>query len=188
MMRMQKILLILVVVLGVTPLIHAQMFTDQDIEEIRSEFIQSDEVIKLQNRLSSNIQPSEALDIEYQIDTMIIYHIFQTLSYRAGGRMKRTSLVLIWEYDKLLNKYYQKLMSVLNDEEKEKLILSQRMWIKFRDREDDFKGVLSCINPVKHGTMTTEISNYYRSEIIRRRVEDFTNYLNWYYFFEVEVH
>lgn len=73
------------------------------------------------------------------------------------------------EYDKVLNAVYQKLMVILNEPAKEKLIKSQRRWIKFRDAEFE---MIKQIYSTLQGTMWIPMHVAERVAIVRHRVEE----------------
>ncbi len=69
-------------------------------------------------------------------------------------------------WDVELNKYYKLLMSVLNGEEKEKLITAQKAWITMRDADMSFIGLYS---ENLEGSMYRVSANYHSMEIVRLR-------------------
>jgi len=46
-------------------------------------------------------------------------------------------------YDQVLNQHYKKLMSKLNKNGKQKLIIAQRAWLDFLNKDCEFSGVIS---------------------------------------------
>ena len=81
------------------------------------------------------------------------------------------------EYDHLLNKYYQRLMGKLKQEDREILRKSQRNWIAFRDSEHEVNQMLSNWEYSGGGTIQTTISAGYYLEITRRRLIEIYRYL-----------
>lgn len=69
-----------------------------------------------------------------------------------------------WDIE--LNKYYKLLMSVLNEEEKEKLKTAQKAWIIMRDADIAFIGLYS---ENLEGSMYRVSANYHTMEIVRLR-------------------
>lgn len=69
-------------------------------------------------------------------------------------------------WDMELNKYYKLLMSVLNEEEKEKLKTAQKAWIIMRDADIAFIGLYS---ENLEGSMYRVSANYHTMEIVRLR-------------------
>jgi len=81
------------------------------------------------------------------------------------------------EYDRLLNKYYQRLMDKLEPEDREVLRQSQRNWIVFRDSEHEVNQILTDWQYSGGGTIQTTISAGYYLEITQRRVIELYRYL-----------
>ena len=69
-------------------------------------------------------------------------------------------------WDVELNKYYKLLISVLNEEEKEKLKTAQKAWITMRDADISFIGLYS---ENLEGSMYRVSANYHTMEIMRLR-------------------
>ena len=80
------------------------------------------------------------------------------------------------EYDKLLNKYYQILLSRLKDADKPILRQTQRNWIQFRDSEENLNVVLSKEEYTGGGSADKVIYLSDRMELTKRRVIDIHNY------------
>lgn len=76
-------------------------------------------------------------------------------------------------YDKLLNKYYNKLMSVISEKSKKALKESQKEWIKFRDKERDFQNILY----EREGQVWGLSSRMKRYRMIKHRVDELVDYL-----------
>lgn len=69
-------------------------------------------------------------------------------------------------WDVELNKYYKLLMTVLTEEEKEKLKTAQKAWITMRDADISFIGLYS---ENLEGSMYRVSANYHTMEIMRLR-------------------
>ena len=69
-------------------------------------------------------------------------------------------------WDAELNKNYKLLMSVLGEEEKEKLKTAQKAWITMRDADISFIGLYS---ENLEGSMYRVSANYHTMEIVRLR-------------------
>ncbi|MBK7566947.1 MAG: DUF1311 domain-containing protein [Bacteroidetes bacterium] len=67
-------------------------------------------------------------------------------------------------WDVELNKYYKLLMTVLTEEEKEKLKTAQKAWITMRDADISFIGLYS---ENLEGSMYRVSANYHTMEIVR---------------------
>lgn len=79
-----------------------------------------------------------------------------------------------WDIE--LNKYYKLLLKELPSEAKEKLKISQRSWIDFRNKEFSFKS--NYYYEVKQGTMFYMISDNSRMEFVKNRALDLEEYYN----------
>jgi uncharacterized protein YecT (DUF1311 family) len=98
------------------------------------------EVLRLQLlKELENPSKNRELEIEFQVDR---FKIIQNIQKRTeeyvnpfGQNMNKINSFEEIEYDKLLNKYYQKLLNKLKEPDKETLRQAQRNWIKFRDSE-----------------------------------------------------
>lgn len=78
------------------------------------------------------------------------------------------------EWDKELNVVYQKLMKLLNDDQKKTLRQAQKEWIKYRDLE--FSNIDSIYE--MDGTMWGQVRIMERLEIVKNRTLSLQNYLN----------
>lgn len=58
--------------------------------------------------------------------------------YSSTNSMYKSADVEYKELDKLLTKYYQRLMGMLNQEQQAKLRESQRAWLKFREKQYEY--------------------------------------------------
>lgn len=77
------------------------------------------------------------MEKEFFIDTVYLENVRKLEIDYNGSTMGMNQATYKAEkaYDRLLNKYYKKLLDILADEDKLKKVKSQRNWIKFRDRE-----------------------------------------------------
>ena len=72
-----------------------------------------------------------------------------------------------------ISKYYKLLLNELDDENKAKLIESQRAWVKFRDLEID---LINSVYGKMAGTMWIVISACLKCEIVKQRALDLGEY------------
>jgi uncharacterized protein YecT (DUF1311 family) len=79
-------------------------------------------------------------------------------------------------YDKLLNKYYKKLLDVLKIEDKEVLIKSQKSWLIFRDNESKLIWTLKKNEYSGGGSIQHILANDEALDFLRNRVIDLFNY------------
>ena len=74
--------------------------------------------------------------------------------------------------DKKLNQTYQKLISQLSPERKQRLIEAQRAWISFRDKTCRFEA-----SEVLGGSAEPLFLTHCLTKVTQQRVQDFQNYL-----------
>lgn len=74
--------------------------------------------------------------------------------------------------DQKLNQNYQALTKRLSKTQKQKLVLTQQAWIKFRDLTCDYEK-----GQFEGGTLATSTYNYCLARITQQRVTDLENYL-----------
>jgi len=78
-----------------------------------------------------------------------------------------------WDIE--LNKNYKTLLGLLNEEQKEKLKVSQRQWIKYRDSELEFSR--SFYNQMQ-GTMWIPIAARTRLDLTKQRAQELLGYIS----------
>ncbi len=78
------------------------------------------------------------------------------------------------EWDKELNKKYKTLISMLTNEQKEKLKTTQRQWIIFRDKELNFSNKLYSD---MQGTMWSITATERKYELTKNRTIELDNYI-----------
>ena len=74
--------------------------------------------------------------------------------------------------DKKLNQVYQQLQPKLNSKQKQRLIVAQRSWLKFRDETCDYES-----GHFEGGSVAPSIYGYCRARITKERVKDLEGYL-----------
>ncbi len=117
--------------------------------------------------------------VEFTIDTFKIERMMQlrlSIDYSTAGMVNAGSDTEE-EYDKILNKYYQLLLSRLNDKDKETLKQSQRNWIAFRDSEQQLNRLLTDESYSGGGTMQSLIAMSRSLELTKKRVFEIHQYL-----------
>ena len=90
--------------------------------------------------------------------------------------MRSMNHFLLDEYDKLLNKYYNRLRGKLSPAQREALLKAQREWLKFRDVEGDFIYKLIIDN---YGTMGPVLIGSDCVELLKNRVFQLYSYLQY---------
>jgi uncharacterized protein YecT (DUF1311 family) len=81
------------------------------------------------------------------------------------------SAYIAWDAE--LNKNYKLLMSVLNEDEKDKLKTAQRNWLAFRDSNNEFVGLYS---ENLAGSMYRVSANFHSMEMVRLRALELKSY------------
>lgn len=134
------------------------------------------QVLSLHDYLNEN---DKDLTIEFQLDTFKVekrLELYINQDYSDYG-MKIACNNQINDYEKLLNKYYKKLLAELNTEDKETLKIAQRNWIKYREAELNLNFLISQDNYSGGGTIQTLFVLSRNIEITKARVIEFYDYL-----------
>lgn len=120
------------------------------------------------------------LEKEFYIDTFYIENLWQ-LEIRYNGStlgMNEATHRAEQAYDKLLNKYYGKLLNAMQGEDKTKLKISQRNWIKFRDSEKEFNYTINKEKYNGGGTIHSLFVSGKRVELNKQRLFELYHYLD----------
>lgn len=117
-------------------------------------------------------------EIAFSVDT---FKIGRTASKRidvdySTSGMNATVNELTDSYDKLMNKYYNKLLKSLKAEDKISLIEAQRAWINFRDTEAKLIRVMTKPVYSGGGTVQTNIAISAYSDLVIERTIAIFNY------------
>ena len=99
------------------------------------------------------------------------------IDYSTAG-MNITVDELTIGYDKLMNKYYSKLMKSLKPEDKKVLITAQKAWLVFRDAEIKLIGTMTEDQYSGGGTMQSNIRMGQYSSLVVERTIDIFHYYN----------
>jgi uncharacterized protein YecT (DUF1311 family) len=81
-------------------------------------------------------------------------------------------------YDKLMNKYYNKLLKLLSAEDKKTLIKAQKAWVAFRDAEKDMMILMMKEEYSGGGSIQSNIFTTNYSHVIIQRTEEIFSYYN----------
>jgi uncharacterized protein YecT (DUF1311 family) len=154
--------------------IFAQKLTDQKLAEITKSAEQKAQQYKgsLKDKDLSKDQ------IEFSVDTFKINRISELcmeVDYTTVG-MNQAVMRLTADYDKLLNKYYQKLLKVLEEDDKKVLIEAERAWMKFRDAEKALIGMMTKEQYSGGGTIQSNIATGAYADLVIKRTLDIFNY------------
>jgi uncharacterized protein YecT (DUF1311 family) len=81
------------------------------------------------------------------------------------------------EYEKLINKYYKKLLDKLKPADKKTLIAGQKAWVAYRDSE---RGLIDLMPTYTDGgTIQSNIVVGHRHDLVKKRAIDLFQYLLW---------
>jgi len=145
--------------------------TEEDLSKINTEI--EVESIRLKDSLTENegivVNP---LDIPFELDVFKIEKLAEkkmNIDYTTSG-MTNAVYELEKGYDKLLNKYYKILVEKLNTEDKEKIKIAQRNWLKFRDSELEMIWVMSNDEYTGGGTIQKNIRAAKVCDLTKKRV------------------
>ncbi|WP_207425958.1 lysozyme inhibitor LprI family protein [Pedobacter sp. SYSU D00535] len=132
-------------------------------------------------RLKQELQrkSASALEIEFSTDTLRIELFsdkFMEYDYSTAG-MGTAVLKASQEYDRLMNKYYRRLLTALKEADRKNLIEAQRAWLVFRDKESVLIGTLAKDVYTGGGTMQPLVSAAEYLDVIRNRTVNFYQYL-----------
>lgn len=116
--------------------------------------------------------------IEFALDT---FRIEQLASYRLDIDYSTMGMnVTINEktaaYDKLLNKYYNKLLKLLQPEDKKTLVAAQKTWLAYRDAEEKLIWAMTKDEYSGGGSMQSNIGNTAYGNLVMKRTIEIFNY------------
>jgi len=113
-------------------------------------------------------------DKVYPIDVELKTCLDSSINYTTKG-MTDCLVQASKEWEKELNKNYQKLLKLLSDEQKGKLINAQNQWIIYRDKELEFTNQLYGD---MQGTMWILVEVQSNLELTKQRSLEFSNYIS----------
>jgi uncharacterized protein YecT (DUF1311 family) len=122
----------------------------------------------------------EALTIEFSLDTFRVEHTFSaTIADMVNSpQILAAGQQATAEYDKLLNKYYNKLLAKLKSDDKKVLIKAQKAWLTFRDAEQNLIGTMSAEQYSGGGSIQKDINESTYQELVKSRLVHIFNHLN----------
>jgi len=119
--------------------------------------------------------------IEFKIDTFRIEQILlkrMDVDYSTAG-MNNTVREMESSYDKLMNKYYNKLIKMLSSDDRKILIAAQKAWLVYRDAEVKLIGTMTEPAYSGGGTMQSNIATgRYADLVVQRTIQIFQYYIN----------
>lgn len=110
---------------------------------------------------------------EYQIDIELQNCLDSSENYTTKG-MTDCIIVATEKWDKELNKKYQELLTLLTNEQIEKLKIAQRHWIEYRDKEIEFS---NQIYTDMQGTMWIPVAAQTKLELSKQRAIEIEGYI-----------
>ena len=122
----------------------------------------------------------DALMIEFSSDTFKVEHTFSaTIADMVNSpQILEAGEKATAEYDKLLNKYYNKLLAKLKGDDKKVLIKAQKAWLAFRDAEQDLIGTMSAQQYSGGGSIQKDINESTYQELVKNRLVHIFNHLS----------
>jgi uncharacterized protein YecT (DUF1311 family) len=122
----------------------------------------------------------DALMKEFSLDTFRVEHTFSaTISDMVNSpQILEAGEKATAEYDKLLNKYYNKLLTKLKSSDKKVLIKAQKAWLSFRDAEQNLTGTMSAEQYSGGGSIQKDINESTYQELVKSRLVNIFNHLN----------
>ncbi len=116
--------------------------------------------------------------IEFSLDTFRIEQMAtkrMNIDYTTTG-MNNTINEKTAAYDKLMNRYYNKLLKVLKPADKKVLVTAQKAWLCYRNAEKKFIGTITKEIYSGGGTIQSNIASIANSEIVVKRAIEIFNY------------
>lgn len=154
---------------------HPRAITEKD----RQVFLNSIE--KEENKLRKFLfdKKYSHLLMEFSIDTFRIHKLAEKeidIDYSTSG-MNESMSRMIDSYDKLLNKYYQRLMKKLKNEDQKILVNAQKAWLAYRDAESKLIATMSDEQYSGGGTIQSNIRHSRYLDLIMQRTNEVFNHL-----------
>lgn len=172
---MRPILLLTVLLAVILPAAAQEELTPAKLKQILAEADRETAVFK------KNLRREDYSDdwVEFTADTFrisLINNKRMDVDFSTQG-MNETVMETAAAYDKLMNKYYNKLLNWLKPEDKKVLVAAQRAWIAFRDAEKKLIGVTRKEEYSGGGTIQSNIyTGMYESMVEARAIEIFNYY------------
>lgn len=116
--------------------------------------------------------------IEFSLDTFRIEQIVSKrmdIDYSTVG-MNITVDEMTSSYDKLMNKYYNKLLKILKTDDKKILVAAQKAWLTYRDAEAKLIGTMTKDEYSGGGSIQSIIATGSYSDIVVKRAIEIFNY------------
>jgi uncharacterized protein YecT (DUF1311 family) len=118
--------------------------------------------------------------IEFAVDTFKIENVTakkMDINYSTAG-MNHAVNDATDAYDKLMNKYYNKLLKLLQPEDKKILLAAQKAWLGYRNAENNLIDAMTKKEYSGGGTIQSNIATGAYSDLIKQRTISIFNYYN----------
>jgi uncharacterized protein YecT (DUF1311 family) len=123
-------------------------------------------------------QELTADQIEFSLDTFRIERLVSKrmeIDYSTVG-MNITVDEMASSYDRLMNKYYNKLLKALKPDDKKVLVTAQKAWLAYRDAETNLIGTMTKEEYSGGGTIQSNIATDSYSDLVVKRTIEIFNY------------
>jgi len=148
--------------------------------ELKKKIIQDVEKEIANKKVRLEKDKVSGINLEFALDTFRAHRFMEKyidLDYSNFG-MQQAGYETPKLYDILLNKYYQRLLTILKGEDKKTLIQAQKAWLTFRDNEFKLVEILSKPEYSGGGTVQQLIeSSEYLDLVKKRTIVLFNHYL-----------
>ena len=149
--------------------------TPQILQQLKSDI--EKQIPAFKQKLSKQDLTAEL--IEFSLDTFRIEQLVSKrmdIDYSTLG-MNITIEEMTASYDRLLNKYYNKLLKALKSDDQKTLINAQRAWLAYRDAEAILIGTMIQEEYSGGGTIRSNIAvSSYAELVVKRTIEIFNYY------------
>ena len=149
--------------------------TPQILQQLKSDI--EKQIPAFKQKLSKQDLTAEL--IEFSLDTFRIEQLVSKrmdIDYSTLG-MNITVEEMTASYDRLMNKYYNKLLKALKSDDQKTLINAQRAWLAYRDAEAILIGTMIQEEYSGGGTIRSNIAvSSYAKLVVKRTIEIFNYY------------
>ena len=136
--------------------------------------------VKAYRQILAKDENFDSLMIAFSIDTFKVEHTYAaTIADMVNAPdMLDAAAKATAEYDKLLNKYYGKLMAKLTTDDKKELVKTQKAWLAFRDAEQNLIAIMSAEQYSGGGSIQKDVNEESYQELVKSRLVHIFKHLN----------
>jgi hypothetical protein len=154
-------------------------FKKQDLQKMKSDI--EKQIPAYKQKLSKRYLNAD--ETEFSLDTFRIEQIFLSMSSYIPSSTNDPFVEAVVTkrdaYDKLLNKYYNKLLKVFKPEDRPALIKAEKAWIAFRDAEDELVGNVLTKSEYNEDRALKKMDPIFNTaDVVKKRAIDIFNYYN----------